>query len=68
MDLWYDMTVLRVVFMGTPDFAVAAFETLCEAGHDMACVYTQPPRPAGRGGQPRPGPIQRAAEAHTKGP
>ncbi len=57
------MTVLRVVFMGTPDFAVAAFEALCEAGHDMACVYTQPPRPAGRGGQPRPSPMQRAAEA-----
>jgi methionyl-tRNA formyltransferase len=63
MDLWYDMTVLRVVFMGTPDFAVAAFEALCGAGHDMACVYTQPPRPAGRGGQPRPSPVQRAAEA-----
>ncbi len=56
------MTALRVVFMGTPEFAVAAFEALCGAGHDMACVYTQPPRPAGRGGQPRPSPVQRAAE------
>ncbi len=57
------MTALRVLFMGTPDFAVAAFEALCEAGHDMARVYTQPPRPAGRGRQPRPSPVQRAAEA-----
>ncbi len=56
------MTALRVVFMGTPEFAVAAFEALCGAGHDMACVDTQPPRPAGRGGQPRPSPVQRAAE------
>jgi methionyl-tRNA formyltransferase len=35
--------------MGTPDFAATALLALAEAGHDIACVYTQPPRPAGRG-------------------
>ncbi len=40
---------LRIVFMGSPDFAVAALRALHEAGHDIVCVYTQPPRPAGRG-------------------
>jgi methionyl-tRNA formyltransferase len=40
---------MRLVFMGTPDFAVATLKALVEAGHHVACVYTQPPRPAGRG-------------------
>ena len=40
---------MRVVFMGTPDFAAAALRALLAAGHDVACVYTQAPRPAGRG-------------------
>ena len=39
----------RIAFMGTPEFAVPALAALVEAGHDIACVYTQPPRPAGRG-------------------
>ncbi len=52
---------LRIVFMGTPEFAAAALDALVEAGHDIVCVYTQPPRPAGRGKQPRPGPVQRRA-------
>jgi len=39
----------RIAFMGTPDFAVPALAALMEAGHEIACVYTQPPRPAGRG-------------------
>ena len=41
---------MRVIFMGTPDFSVAALDALVASGHDVPCVYTQPPRPAGRGG------------------
>jgi methionyl-tRNA formyltransferase len=40
---------LRLVFMGTPDFATALLAELCACGHEIAAVYTQPPRPAGRG-------------------
>jgi methionyl-tRNA formyltransferase len=53
---------MKVVFMGTPDFSVPALDALAEA-HDIACVYTQPPRPAGRGKQPRPSSVQARAEA-----
>lgn len=49
--------------MGTPDFAVPTLVALVEAGHDVACVYTQPPRPAGRGKKLQPSPVQREAEA-----
>ena len=52
---------LRVVFLGTPDFAVPAFRALLEAGHSILCVYTRPPRPAGRGHKPQPSPVHRAA-------
>ncbi len=55
---------MRVIFMGTPDFAVPALAALLEAGHEVAAVYTQPPRPGGRRGkEPTPSPVQRAAEA-----
>ena len=37
---------MRVVFMGSPDFAVPALEALVDAGHEVTCVYCQPPRPA----------------------
>ena len=40
---------MRIVFMGSPDFSVPSLDALVAAGHEMACVYTQPPRPAGRG-------------------
>ena len=40
---------MRIVFMGSPDFAVPSLDALVEAGHQILCVYTQPPRPAGRG-------------------
>jgi methionyl-tRNA formyltransferase len=40
---------MRIVFMGSPDFAVPSLDALVEARHEIACVYTQPPRPAGRG-------------------
>ncbi|HTS90866.1 MAG TPA: methionyl-tRNA formyltransferase [Stellaceae bacterium] len=49
--------------MGTPDFAVPILEALRAAGHEIAAVYTQPPRPAGRGHQPQPSPVARAAAA-----
>ena len=54
---------MRLVFMGTPDFAVPALDALAGAGHEIAAVYTQPPRPAGRGKQERPSPVQARAEA-----
>jgi methionyl-tRNA formyltransferase len=54
---------MRLVFMGTPDFSVPALDALAQAGHEIACVYTQPPRPAGRGRKPRPSPVQARAEA-----
>src|SRR5579875_1747250 len=57
------MTKLRLAFMGTPDFAVPSLEALIAAGHEMAAVYCQPPRPAGRGHRPVPSPVQQAAEA-----
>jgi methionyl-tRNA formyltransferase len=53
---------MRIVFMGTPAFAVPALEALVAAGHDVVAVYTQPPRPAQRGKQPQPSAVQQAAE------
>ena len=55
------MAALHIVFMGTPDFAVPALDALADAGHELACVYTQPPRPAGRGRRERPSPVHLAA-------
>ncbi len=54
---------MKIVFMGTPDFSVPALDALVEAGHEILCVYTQPPRPAGRGKKDRPSPVQTRAEA-----
>jgi methionyl-tRNA formyltransferase len=53
---------MRVVFMGTPDFAVPALEAVA-AAHEVVCVYTQPPRPAGRGQAERRSPVHARAEA-----
>ena len=53
---------MRIIFMGTPDFAVPALRALHEAGHEIVCVYTQPPRPAGRGKKLMPSPVQLEAE------
>src|SRR5262249_53487051 len=47
----------RLAFMGSPDFALPTLTALIGAGHDLACVYSQPPRPAGRGKQERPTPV-----------
>jgi methionyl-tRNA formyltransferase len=55
---------MRLIFMGTPEFAVPALVALVEAGHEVAAVYTQPPRPGGRRGKElTPSPIQREAQA-----
>ncbi len=55
------MSRLRLAFMGTPDFAVPALRALVEAGHEVAAIYTQPPREAGRGQKPRASPVHVAA-------
>jgi methionyl-tRNA formyltransferase len=54
---------MRLAFMGTPDFAVPTLDALIEAGHEVAAIYSQPPRPAGRGKGLRPSPVQQRAEA-----
>ncbi|OAG72972.1 methionyl-tRNA formyltransferase [Gluconobacter japonicus] len=54
---------MRLIFMGTPDFAVPALHALMAAGHEIVAVYTQPPRPAGRGKAVRRSPVHEAAEA-----
>ncbi|MER8429263.1 methionyl-tRNA formyltransferase [Mesorhizobium caraganae] len=54
---------LRVIFMGTPEFSVPVLRAIAEAGHELAAVYTQPPRAAGRRGlELTPSPVQREAE------
>ena len=54
---------MRIIFMGTPDFAIPSLNALVEAGHEVVAVYTQPPRPAGRGKALRRSPIHQCAEA-----
>lgn len=52
---------MKLVFMGTPDFAVVTLKALIAAGHDIVAVYSQPPRPAGRGQNLRPSPVHEFA-------
>ncbi len=54
--------MLRIVFMGTPDFAVPTLAAIVAAGHEVAAVYTQPPRAGGRGMDLRKSPVHRFAE------
>jgi len=54
--------MMRIVFMGTPDFSVPVLDALVDAGHDVVAVYTQPPRPAGRGKKLRASPVQIRAD------
>ena len=54
---------LRLAFMGTPEFAVPTLAELIAQGHDIACVYSQPPRPKGRGMALEPGPVHKFAES-----
>lgn len=57
---------MRIIFMGTPEFAVPALVALVEAGHEVVAAYTQPPRPGGRRGKElTPSPVHR--EAETRG-
>ncbi len=58
------MSPLRVAFMGSPDFSNGTLRALIAAGHDVVCVYAQPPRPAGRGQKERLGPVHAEAVAH----
>ena len=53
---------MRLAFMGTPDFAATILKRILKDGHEVACVYSQPPRPAGRGKKPRPSPVHELAE------
>jgi len=52
---------MRVLFWGTPDFAIPSLRALLGEGHDLVGVVTQPDRPAGRGRKPRPSPVKEAA-------
>ena len=54
---------MKLVFAGTPDFAVPALDALHQAGHDIAGVFTQPDRPAGRGRKLQASPVALRAEA-----
>ena len=53
---------MRIVFMGSPDFATPLLRALHDGGHEIVAVYSQPPRPAGRGKKPRPTPVHKLAE------
>lgn len=53
---------LRIAFMGSPDFSVGVLKALMDAGHEIACVYSQPPRKAGRGKTLRPTPVHAFAD------
>lgn len=53
----------RIVFMGTPEFAVPTLNEVVASGHDVVAVYTQPPRPAGRGMSERKSPVHLQAES-----
>ena len=54
---------MRIAFMGTPDFAVHALREILDEGHEVAAVYTQPPKPRGRGQQLAPSPVHAFADA-----
>jgi len=56
---------MRIIFMGSPDFAVPTLDALVEAGHEVVAAFTQPPRPAGRGKGERQTPVE--ARAHELG-
>lgn len=58
------MKSLRIAFMGTPDFSVPALNALHKGPHEVVCVYSQPPRPKGRGHKVQPSPIHMYADEH----
>lgn len=56
---------MKVLFMGTPDFAVGALEAIIQAGHEVVCVVTQPDKPKGRSGQMQFSPVKECALKHN---
>lgn len=56
---------MRIIFAGTPEFAVPSLQKLIDLGHDICAVYTQPDRPAGRGQHLQPSPVKVLALAHN---
>lgn len=58
------MEPLKLIFMGTPEFAVPTLASLMYSAHEVCAVYTQPPRPAHRGKKETPSPVYRLASAH----
>src|ERR1700675_732537 len=56
--------IVRLVFLGSPAFALPSLEALRSAGHEISLVITQPDRPAGRGQKPTPPPVAAYAEKH----
>lgn len=55
---------LKVIFMGTPDFAAVALQALIDSDHEIICAYSQPPRPKGRGHKVQKSPVHELAESH----
>ena len=55
---------MKVIFMGTPDFAVETLEAVIKAGHEVALVVTQPDKPKGRGNAMQASPVKECALAH----
>lgn len=55
---------MRIVFMGTPEFAVPSLQALLDAGHEVVGVFTQPDRPKGRGNKLTPSPVKQLAVAN----
>lgn len=58
------MSALRIAFMGTPDFSCSVLQALLASDHEIVCVYSQPPRPAGRGKSLRASPVHQLAGKH----
>lgn len=56
--------MMKLIFMGTPAFALPALQALIDSDHEVVAVYSQPPRPAGRGQKLRPSAVQTLAEQH----
>ena len=50
--------MMKIVFMGTPDYAAEALRALIRAGHEITAVVTQPDKPKGRSGEPVPSPVK----------
>jgi len=56
---------LKIIFMGTPDFAAVALQSLIDSGHEVICAYSQPPRPKGRGHKVQKSPVHRLADENN---